>query len=124
MQEGVDLMRRLCLAFVSALLLLSVSSTTVFAAPPLNETSLVYRARLQPINGLNMSGQFDFVVNGSTLWFREHVAGVEPGKAHGQQIRGFLSGRDAVIPTPDIAGADGLISYDEATSTLGPDRLL
>ena len=98
-------------------------STTALAATSAAD-AVNYRAVLTPLNNSGVSGTMDFIVEGTQLNFHVEAYGLEAYRAHGMQIRGFSGATtDAALPPSSAAGADGIMTLEEAQVYLG-DRLL
>lgn len=111
-------MKRRWLVLAGLVLAGSLLSTTALAE------TLGYRAVLAPLNGSGVSGVMTFTVSGDQLTFQVDASGLEPYRAHGMQIRGFAGETTAsLLPPSEAAGADGIMTLEEAQVYLG-DRLL
>lgn len=110
-------------SFVLAVLL--VTGTLLLSTSALAADAVSYRAVLTPLNNSGVSGTMEFTVQGDQMSFHVDATGLEPDRAHGMQIRGFSGATtDAVLPPSSAAGADGIMTLDEAMVYLGVDKLL
>jgi hypothetical protein len=84
----------------------------------------IYRVRLSPLNGSDVHGTATLTVTGDELIVRLQAVGHVPDMTHAQHIHGFTDGTDASCPPPEVAGEDGVLTFEEGLPFYGPVQLL
>lgn len=83
----------------------------------------IYRVRLSSLNGSGVHGTATLRVTGTDLVVVLNAVGHLPDLLHVQHIHGFTDGTDATCPGPEVAGADGVLTFAEGLPFYGPVQL-
>lgn len=84
----------------------------------------VFRVRLSPLNGSGVHGTATLTVTGENMVVQLQAVGHVPDLTHAQHIHGFTDGTDASCPGPEVAGDDGVLTFEEGLPFYGPVQLV
>jgi hypothetical protein len=90
---------------------------------PVEPEAETFYVMLGALNNSGVSGTGTLTLENDTLTVMLEATGLEPNATHPHHIHGFADFEQSLCPTPDMAGEDGLLEFEDGLEAYGEVRL-